>query len=473
MKKILLLIFLGALFIGVNAQLNPGTSSIPWYTTGNSSTTASNFLGTTDESDLIFGTNNTLRMILRKDLPHLGIGIGYNIPQAPLHLWGGSPMMGTSRKVIQISTNPLIVGQLNDGFSISGTHLKDIIFKQHEQAKLFLESPGGGLMIAPDGNIGMGTDIPRQKLHIVDGNILISRTSNKAPGSDNGSLFFGADVTPTLNGKWGIEYLNSDDPINGGYGLNFWKPWYPAGGGGFNYALFLADNGNVGIGKNNPLAKLDVNGSLKAQSAEITGALLANTLNIQNIRVLGNSYFSGNVGIGIEIPQAKLHVDGSFRAQSANITGKILANGLDITHTTNDSWASANTLRVNQDLTRALSVINTTTNKEVFALYGNGVLSTKKIFTEKIEVTMSALTSYWYDHVFYPDYDLRSLSELEQYIKQNHRLPEIPSAEQVRENGIDLGDMQGKLLLKIEELTLYVIQLQKQIDELKQTKGGE
>jgi len=56
---------------------------------------------------------------------------------------------------------------------------------------------------------------------------------------------------------------------------------------------------------------------------------------------------------------------------------------------------------------------------------------------------------------------------LKQYIKQNSRLPEIPSAKEVEENGINLGEMQGKLLMKIEELTLYILDLQKQIDELK------
>lgn len=55
-------------------------------------------------------------------------------------------------------------------------------------------------------------------------------------------------------------------------------------------------------------------------------------------------------------------------------------------------------------------------------------------------------------------------------MKHNHHLPEIPSAKEVMENGLDLGDMQGKLLMKIEELTLYILDLQKQIDELKTGK---
>ena len=72
--------------------------------------------------------------------------------------------------------------------------------------------------------------------------------------------------------------------------------------------------------------------------------------------------------------------------------------------------------------------------------------------------------------MFDDDYRLSSLPELEQYIKVNRHLPDIPSAKDVEDNGVDLGEMNAKLLQKVEELTLYVIDLQKQIDELKQQK---
>lgn len=65
------------------------------------------------------------------------------------------------------------------------------------------------------------------------------------------------------------------------------------------------------------------------------------------------------------------------------------------------------------------------------------------------------------------------LPELKQYIKQNNRLPNIPSVQEIEENGLDLGDMQSKLLQKIEELTLYILDLQNQINEIKTTKGSE
>lgn len=72
----------------------------------------------------------------------------------------------------------------------------------------------------------------------------------------------------------------------------------------------------------------------------------------------------------------------------------------------------------------------------------------------------------WSDFVFSSNYRLRSLGEVENFIKTNNHLPDIPSEDEVKENGISLGDMDAKLLQKIEELTLYVIAQEKKINEL-------
>jgi hypothetical protein len=72
------------------------------------------------------------------------------------------------------------------------------------------------------------------------------------------------------------------------------------------------------------------------------------------------------------------------------------------------------------------------------------------------------------DFVFEDDYQLMSLNDLEQQIKANKHLPGIPSAKEVEENGVSLGEMQAKLLQKIEELTLYVIDQDKKLDVLKE-----
>lgn len=76
----------------------------------------------------------------------------------------------------------------------------------------------------------------------------------------------------------------------------------------------------------------------------------------------------------------------------------------------------------------------------------------------------------WSDYVFEPDYVLKPLSEVEAFIQKNKHLPEVPSAKQVAKNGLDLGETQALLLKKIEELTLYVIELKKEINQLKETK---
>jgi len=75
--------------------------------------------------------------------------------------------------------------------------------------------------------------------------------------------------------------------------------------------------------------------------------------------------------------------------------------------------------------------------------------------------------SDWSDFVFNEDYHLKPLNEIEEFIKINKHLPEIPSAKEVEANGVALGEMQAKLLQKVEELTLYMIELKKENDTIK------
>lgn len=74
-------------------------------------------------------------------------------------------------------------------------------------------------------------------------------------------------------------------------------------------------------------------------------------------------------------------------------------------------------------------------------------------------------SSGWSDFVFKSNYNLRTLDEVEKHINENGHLPEIPNEAEVNENGINLGEMDAKLLQKIEELTLYLIEQNKQNKE--------
>ncbi|MCG8411990.1 MAG: hypothetical protein MI739_11975, partial [Bacteroidales bacterium] len=87
-----------------------------------------------------------------------------------------------------------------------------------------------------------------------------------------------------------------------------------------------------------------------------------------------------------------------------------------------------------------------------------------KIGAHEIVVT----TDGWYDFVFDKDYKLKDLKEVENFIEENNHLPDIPSEKEVLENGIQIGEMNAKLLQKIEELTLYTIAQQKEIEELRE-----
>ncbi len=87
-----------------------------------------------------------------------------------------------------------------------------------------------------------------------------------------------------------------------------------------------------------------------------------------------------------------------------------------------------------------------------------------KIWSEEVEVVSSVT---WPDYVFENDYSLMTIADLEKFIKTNGHLPEIPKAEEA-EQGIKLGEMNAKLLKKIEELTLYMIQQEKRIKELEE-----
>jgi hypothetical protein len=102
--------------------------------------------------------------------------------------------------------------------------------------------------------------------------------------------------------------------------------------------------------------------------------------------------------------------------------------------------------------------VGTTYIPDTYLLAVNGkIIST--------EVTVS-LRDDWPDYVFNKNYSLMSISELEKSIKENNKLPGVPSATDIKENGIQLGEMNKILLEKVEGLTLYIIELNKRIDAL-------
>jgi len=191
------------------------------------------------------------------------------------------------------------------------------------------------------------------------------------------------------------------------------------------------------------------------------------------------NYFFGNVGIGTSMPTAKLEIANSTawtaagwgkaiklgRAQSIELEAGIKKFGIGATSDTlltffsSDSDTSIMPIRYHMVITNTGNVGIGTLYPNAYKLAVEGTLGARRI-----KVTQQA---NWADFVFHPDYKLPALNDVEQFIQKNGHLPEIPTAAEVKENGVDVGEMNKLLLQKVEEMTLYLIQQQKEINELK------
>lgn len=109
---------------------------------------------------------------------------------------------------------------------------------------------------------------------------------------------------------------------------------------------------------------------------------------------------------------------------------------------------------------KAFSISNPANNLDNLRIMGDGNIFATSVFVR--------LPNDFPDYVFEDDYDLMSLSDLQAYITANKRLPKMPSADKVAQDGLDLGETDRLLTEKVEELTLYVLQLKKELDALKQ-----
>lgn len=281
------------------------------------------------------------------------------------------------------------------------------------------------------------------------------------------------------------------------------------------------------IGKGNISADADVsagnNLSAGANLSVVNNVSVGGNISINgtfsavgNISTNANLFTSGNVGIGTTTPQGKLDVRSGpsyaaapkfkMSSSSQSLTGLNTSLSLINSDATTNNWARMHFVTplsngVETDLVSlAVQYRNRTAGAEtadfVIATAGNGVYSEKfriagngnvgigttkisddfklsvggNLRAEEIEVSLSGP---WADYVFAADYNLKPLDEVESYIKKNKHLPNIPSAKEVEAEGLNLGEMQVKMMEKIEELTLYIIELkhenekqEKMIEEL-------
>lgn len=182
----------------------------------------------------------------------------------------------------------------------------------------------------------------------------------------------------------------------------------------------------------------------------------------------------GKVGIGTNSPAARLHV-GVGNSGSSFTKGMIINNyaGLGSTNGYLLSITEEQAISPPQPATLLFAVDRYQTiipNKlRIGSLAANGAYANYKLSVDGDMIAKRCViqVNSWADFVFQKNYTLPSLQEVERYISKNQHLPGIPGEQEVLEKGVEVGEMNALLLQKVEELTLYVIQLQKEIDGLK------
>ncbi len=299
-----------------------------------------------------------------------------------------------------------------------GTTSGDLTFKVNNSAVMTLKNTTG--------NFGIGTTTPQRKFVV----------------SNAGAL--GMEISPSASYCQIISYNRATSTYS---------------------PLVLQDaaGGNVGIGNNTPGYKLSVQTPITNDGIQIkqTGTGAAG-LHLDNVSLNGHNWgiFSngssnfegaGNFSIydygvgGSGVNQTRFLISGS--------TGNV-GIGTDAVQPTAKLTVNGNVL---------IGDIGTNLPAGYMLYVQTGIL------TEKVKVAIRN-SSNWADYVFDEDYKMLSLNELETYVKSNKHLPNIPSANEMVKEGMDVATMNAKLLEKIEELSLYIIEQNKRIEALENKK---
>jgi len=298
------------------------------------------------------------------------------------------------------------------------------------------------LRITGNGNVGIGTATPNAKFEVY-GNGSDINTSNQ------------------FTGDFIINAKNTTRSMTSGAQLEFVIPANTDGSNAWGQGRILTVAGNT-------------------SNWNATGKMMLGTRRYFNKGQGLNWYYGddividgvGNVGLGTISPAAKLQVyDGNVYISRMNHQ---YAPSIDLAIGDNDTgidWINDGNISIKANGVELQSIYSDKilfSNSKIGIGTGTSILNDAltvngNILTKGIKVNPESVP----DYVFKSEYKLRPLSEVESFIKVNSHLPEVPSEAEVKKNGLELGEMSTTLLKKIEELTLYMIEIKKENESLK------
>lgn len=237
----------------------------------------------------------------------------------------------------------------------------------------------------------------------------------------------------------------------------------------------ISPEGNVGIGTKNPQARLDVNGKVIIRNGELLLNYVKDSTLLSDEVLLIDSTGAVKRGGDLKSLVYKDYIDPSFKpCKDANFgyttpASPTWANGPGKIYTTSQCVPDVKVgigmnnpqsklhIKLNDQApginTHAL-IVEKGDGEKILQLTENGVL-----FAREIQVDLVS----WPDYVFESNYSLMPLSDVKNFIRVNGHLPKVPSACEIEIDGLNLGEMDKILMEKVEELTLYMIQLQEQV----------